>query len=216
MRRDQSPGPLPHTARAPRALFVDRWGTLLAHAPGDLGRALAPESYTRGALAGLFRAVQGGFLVYLLGNEELVAQGRRSEADYREFEAALLAHLAGQGVPVRRSYACLDHPNGRGKHKRDSVFRLPNTGAFYHAAQEDGIELGRSWVVGDGSLELAAGWRAGCHLARVGDTRAKAGAELAVEPELRAADLGAALAEILAAEGVRRRGDAAPLRAARR
>ena len=38
---------------------------------------------------------------------------------------------------------------------------------MYHAAQHDGIELTRSWVIGDSSLELTAGWRAGCALASV-------------------------------------------------
>jgi histidinol phosphatase-like enzyme len=107
--------------------------------------------------------------------------------------------LRGEGIPLVRHYACLDHPKGKGRHRRDSVFRFPNTGALVHASQEDGIELRESWVLAGDVDELAAGWRAGCHTARLGSGRAR-NEELEVESDLVAEDLARALAELLASD----------------
>jgi histidinol phosphatase-like enzyme len=199
------PAPLPGTERSPHGLFVDRWGTLLARPPQGWCKEFQPDLLTSGAVNALFRAVQAGWQIYLIGNEEQVARGRQAHDSWHAFERALLGHLASLGVPVRRSYACLDHPQGKGPHKKDSVFLLPNTGALYHAAQFDDLELAESWVIGDSTLELSAAWRAGCHTAAVRTGEALADGVIDVEPELWADDLERALIEILAAERLAQR-----------
>ena len=200
-----APAPLPGTDSLPRALFVDRWGTLLERPSAGWCSRFTDVTFAPDALELLFRAGQAGWWVYLIGNEDAVAHGRWSSTSWEAFEGQLLEHLASQGIPVRRSYACLDHPDGKGEHARDSVFRLPNTGALYHAAQADGVELSQSWVIGDSTLELSAGWRAGCHLAGVLTGEGLADGTIHVEPEFVAEDLAAALGEVLAAERVARR-----------
>jgi histidinol-phosphate phosphatase family protein len=200
-----APAPLPGTGAPPHALFVDRWGTLLERPQQGFCEAFAEVSFTPGALDLLFRACQAGWTLYLIGNEDGVAQGSWTDKAWQAFEAELLAHLTALGIGVRRNYACLDHPEGKGKHRRDSVFLFPNTGAMYHAAQTDGIRLGESWVIGDSTLELSAGWRAGCRLAGVQSGLGLADGGVHVEPEVVCADLTEALTEILAVERMLRR-----------
>ena len=53
-------------------------------------------------------------------------------------------------------YAVADHPE-----------RKPNPGMLLRAAQEHGLDLARSWMVGDKALDLEAGRRAGCRVALV-------------------------------------------------
>jgi histidinol phosphatase-like enzyme len=192
--------PIPGTTRAPRALFVGRWSACLAAPSGGFRGEFRPELFSAGAEALLFRASQAGWTIYLIGNEDAVAEGRVSDHAWTRFEEALLGWLAGRGIRVARNYACLDHPEGRGAHRRDSVFLFPNTGALYHAAQEDGIQLGDSWIVSSDPLELAAGWRAGCRIARVGGGRAARHGPLEVEAEIAATDLSGVLRELLSAE----------------
>lgn len=196
--------PIPGTQRAPHGLFIDRWGTLLCPEPGDPPLGFAPELLTPRAVETLFRAQQAGWLLYLIGNEEAVAFGRQSEQSWRNFEADLLAHLASLGVSVQRSYACLDHPDGRGQHAMPSVFQLPNTGVFYHAQQYDGVRLEDCWVIGDSSLELAAGDRVGCRLAALGEQRGLADDELFVDPLFYSPSLVAALEQVLEADACSR------------
>lgn len=176
--------PLPGTGVPRRGLFVGRSSALL-QLP-DRGRLpdFTPALFTPGAVDALFRIQQLQWSVYLVGNEEAVAHGRASDEQWEAFEKALLAHLAGQGIRVARNYACLDSLAGKGRHKRDSVFEFPNTGVFYHAAQEDGIRLGESWLISDDVNELAAGWRAGTRVASVRITGNACAGELTVEPQL--------------------------------
>jgi histidinol phosphatase-like enzyme len=191
--------PLPGAGRPRRGLFIGRTGALLV-APEKIAASLIPKDlWSPEATRLLFRAGQRGWNLYLIGNEDRVALGRMSDAAWERFEADLVARLRGEGIPLVRHYACLDHPKGKGRHRRDSVFRFPNTGALFHAAQEDGIELRESWVIAGDVDELAAGWRAGCRTAQVGRGRARVG-DLEVEPDRVAVDLARALAELLATD----------------
>lgn len=186
-RRAPRYSPLPGTEAPERALFVKRWGTLLR--PAGEWKPFEPELIVSGAVDALFRACQAGWHVYLIGNEEDVAYGRCGDEQWLVFEAALLDHLASQGVHVARCYATLDHPEGKGSHRRKSVFLLPDTGIFYHALQHDGVCLSESWVIGNATPELAAGERAGCRVARVDQPGGESDPELHVDPQVRAATL---------------------------
>lgn len=150
-----------------RGLFVDRWGTLLELPGAGWTSDFSATRFTRGAVDALFRASQAGLHVYLIGNVDPVAFGQQSLADWERFQGQLHGALKGGGVKLTRDYSCTENPAGKPPHDGDSVYLLPNTGAMYHAAQTDGISLRHSIVVGDSSLELVAGWRAGCRTARV-------------------------------------------------
>jgi histidinol phosphatase-like enzyme len=192
-RRNRSFSPIPGTEPPRRGLFVDRWGTLLELPDGSFPRFEAVR-WIPGAIDALFRASSASWNVYLIGNEDEVAQGRVPDAEWQEFESALLAHLRGHGITIARNYACLeDVERGAGKHRRDSVFRLPDTGIFFHAEQHDGVQLRHSFVVGDTTLEIAAGGRAGCKTIGVATGRGCRDGELHVEPEIRCANLAEAV-----------------------
>jgi histidinol phosphatase-like enzyme len=185
-----------------RGIFVSRDGGLVLAGPAEKRPGNGISCSTR-ALRLLFRAGQRGWNLYLIGNEDAVAKGRIADAAWEEYEARLRSTLAGEGIVLARHYACLDHPKGKGKHRRDSVFRFPNTGALFHAAQEDGIELRESWLLSSDVDELAAGWRAGCRTGRVGPPPApgdEKSSDLEVEADLVAEDLASALEELLACD----------------
>jgi histidinol phosphatase-like enzyme len=196
-RRSSFP-PLEGTTPAPRALFVDRWGTLLVTPEAGHARSPAELQFQPGAIEALFRATQAGWRLYLLGNEDAVAQGRLSLEEWLAVEKKLLDDLARAGVPLGRNYACVDHPEGVTGRQNDSVYLLPNTGAFYHAFHTDGIELAKSWVIGDSTLELVAGWRAGCRMAAVRTGLGLSDRTFEVEPEVFGADLRRVVLELLA------------------
>jgi len=197
--------PLPGTEPPLRGLFVDRWGTLLELPGGRANPRFADARFTPGALDALFRAQQAGWSVYLIGNEDAVARGRWAQAAWEEFESALLAHLSSRGIDVVRNYACLDHPEGKGTHRRNSVFLLPDTGLYFHAAQVDGVVLSESWTVGDSTLELVAGGRAGCKVASVATGLALSDRTLDVEPDVGCCDLAEAVRVLLALKVYARR-----------
>jgi histidinol phosphatase-like enzyme len=141
-------------------------------------------------------AGQAGWNLYLIGNEDSVAFGNLSQQKWETFERTMLAQLHKQGIAITRNYACLENPDGEPPHDAESVFLLPNTGVFHHAAQVDGIDLRHSWVIGDSSLELVAGWRANCHLASVRTGEALKDGNFPVEPEFSTDCLADALAHL--------------------
>jgi histidinol phosphatase-like enzyme len=190
--------PIPGTIPAPRALFVDRWGTLLELPRLGYARTVSELCFLDGAIDALFRAGRAGWRIYLVGNEDAVARGEMKLDAWRSVEKALAEELVGAGVPLARCYACVDHPQGVRGRQLDSVFLLPNTGAFYHAAHSDGVDLKRSWVIGDSTLELVAGWRSGCKLAAVRTGLGLSDAAYEVDPDLVVGDLAEAVDSLLA------------------
>lgn len=179
-----------------KGLFIDRWGTLFERPRKGFLSSFDRVRFTPGALDALFMAGQAGWNLYLIGNEDSVAFGDLSQQKWERFERAMLAQLQRQGIAIAHNYACLENSAGKPPHNAESVFRLPNTGVFHHAAQVDGIDLRHSWVIGDSSLELVAGWRANCHLASVRTGEALKDGNFPVEPEFSADCLAEVLAHL--------------------
>jgi len=189
--------PLEGTVQAPRAIFIDRWGTLLETPPSGFAASPLELRFQSGVLDALFRTSQAGWQLYLIGNEDAVAFGHLALEAWHEIEKKMLKDLARAGVPIARNYVCLEHPQGAAGHRNDSVYLLPNTGAFYHAMHMDGIDLAKSWVIGDSTLELVAGWRAGCRMAAVRTGLGLSDRAYEVDPEVFGRDLRSVLLELL-------------------
>jgi histidinol phosphatase-like enzyme len=199
-KRNNRPFPALEGTKAPsKALFIKRWGTLL-NLPDSGFPEFSEELFTRDAVDSLFRASQAGWHIYLLGNEDHVWSGQIDQETWTRFESELLEHLSKNGVPVTRSYACTDDPvNGVEDHRKESVYSLPNTGAMYHARQMESIDLSSSWVIGDESCELTAGWRAGCLTAGVINKGTTPSGPLETDTAFAATDLGSVLEALVSA-----------------
>lgn len=189
--------PLEGTVPAPRAFFIDRWGTLLETPPSGFATTPLEVRFQPGALDALFRASQAGWRLYLLGNEDAVAFGHLPLETWHDIEKKMLKDLARAGVSIARNYVCVEHPQGAPGHRNDSVYLLPNTGAFYHALHMDGVDLGKSWVIGDSTVELVAGWRAGCRMAAVRTGLGLSDKAFEVDPEVVGHDLRRVVLELL-------------------
>ncbi|MEZ5976658.1 MAG: hypothetical protein R3F34_00335 [Planctomycetota bacterium] len=189
--------PIPGTIPVPRGLFLDTWGTLLELPESGAPRGPEDVRFVPGALEALFAAHSCGWRIYLVGNEHDVAFGRTDERTWALIEETLRGGLEDAGVVVTRSYLCTRHPNGQGRFKGDSVYMLPGTGAFYHASHTDGIRIEESWVVGDSTLELVAGWRAGLHTCAVQTGLAATDGEFHVDVDARFPSIVAFLEPLL-------------------
>lgn len=168
----------------PRGIFVDILGTLVRPTEDGGFPHFDEAQFYDGVLDSLFRVTQAKWNLYLVGNIDTVAFGTQSVEDWKAFQASLWAHLRSQGIRVRRDYTCLDNPEGIEGRDLDSVYFLPGTGAMHHAAQADGVSLALSWVIGDRTTELVAGWRAGCRLAGVRTGAGLRDGHFHVDPEL--------------------------------
>ena len=146
-------------ARRP-AVFLDRDGTLSAEADWvtkavDLG--LLP--FAAQAIATLSRA---GYAVVLATNQSAVARGLITERELAEIHAHMARELARGGARLDGVYTCPHHPSeGSAPYRRECECRKPKPGMLLAAARDLGLDLRRSWVIGDAERDLAAGAAAG-------------------------------------------------------
>jgi D-glycero-D-manno-heptose 1,7-bisphosphate phosphatase len=169
------------------AIFLDRDGTLIEDT-GYVARAEDVRVYP-GTPEALTALKARGFRTVIVTNQSGIARGLFSEADYHAVHARLM-ELLGPGL-IDAAYFCADHPECA------TDRRKPRAGMLLEAARDLGLDLPRSWMIGDRPGDLEAGRRAGCRtiLVRTGEG-ARASADLADHV---AADFASAAAYLLAA-----------------
>ena len=138
-------------------MFLDRDGTLIEDAGylDNLDRlALFPS--TVDALRVLAR---GGFRLVVLTNQSGVALGLFDEPFVRKTHDTLHARLEAAGARVDGWYFCPHHPAGQVPALTTTCdCRKPGPALARQAAADLGLDLERSWMVGDrwGDVGLAA------------------------------------------------------------
>lgn len=175
------------------ALFIDRDGTLNE----EVDYLHRPEEavLTPGAAWALAEVNRRGIPVIVVTNQAGIGKGRFGWSDYEAVMARIRELLAAEGAHLDGAYACPFHEEAQGDYRiADHPDRKPNPGMLRRAAEEHGLDLTQSWMVGDKPLDLEAGRRAGCRVALV---RTGYGAGLACEADLVADNLAGAVAEIL-------------------
>ena len=148
------------------ALFIDRDGTLNV----EVGYLHRPEDVVLfpGAPEALARINARGIPVIVVTNQGGIGVGKYGWKDFHAVMARIAEILAAAGAHMDGIYAAPHHEKGLGKyHYPDHPDRKPNPGMLLRAAQEHGLDLSRSWMIGDKDLDLGAGRNAGTKVALV-------------------------------------------------
>lgn len=153
------------------AVFVDRDGTLNemvyddTHGLLDSPRLPEQVKLRPGAAAFLKTIKERGFMAVVVTNQPGIAKGTLSRAALEAVNRELLSLLRAEGAAWDALYFCPHHPSypetSKQAHASACTCRKPNPGMLLTAAQEHGIDLSRSWMVGDGLNDVQAGNRAG-------------------------------------------------------
>ena len=170
-----------------RAVFFDRDNTLI-HDPGYL-KDPAHVRLLDGAAEATARLRRAGYAIIVVTNQSGVARGLMAESDVAAVNDRMKELLTAEGGGLDGVYSCpyLDGPEAiREEYRRDSELRKPRPGMLEQAARELGLDLTRSWMVGDSSRDIEAGRAAGCRTVFVGPGGQAARAD-AVAPNLAAA-----------------------------
>lgn len=143
------------------AAFLDRDDTITRD-PGYLDDPAGVELLP-GAAAGMRQLAAAGFALVVVTNQSGLARGYFDEARLAEIHAELRRQLHLEDVAVEGIYYSPFHPDGViAPWARMSDCRKPGPGMLLRAAEELGLELARSLMVGDKPSDVEAGWRAGC------------------------------------------------------
>ncbi len=186
-------------ARAPRpAVFLDRDGVLTREDEWVL--AAAQVELLPGAARAVARLNAAGLPVIVVTNQSALARGWLDERGLRAIHARLGELLAAEGARLDAIYHCPHHPSeGEGALRTACACRKPAPGMLLRAAREHGLDLARSWMIGDALRDLEAAWTAGARAALVLTGKGAGEVERAVRrPDLVAADAAAAVDAILA------------------
>ncbi|MBC5805234.1 MAG: D-glycero-alpha-D-manno-heptose-1,7-bisphosphate 7-phosphatase [Candidatus Eremiobacter antarcticus] len=151
---------------ARRAVFFDRDGTLNV----DTGYVSRPSDVTLipCAATGAKRLSDSGFLIVILSNQSAIARKLATAAQVNAVDRRLLKLLAEQGVRVHATYRCPHLPDPAADPVESPCdCRKPKPGMFFRAAADLGIDLARSWGVGDRIRDAQAAGAAGCRAVAV-------------------------------------------------
>lgn len=141
-----------------RAVFLDRDGTVNRQVgyPNHVSR-LRVYPFTAEAVRKLN---ERGIPVVVVTNQSGVARGLYPESVVHETNAALEAELARAGAKLDAIHYCPHHPTA-GDSPEACDCRKPGTGMAERAARELGLDLERSFMVGDSPSDIEMASRAG-------------------------------------------------------
>ena len=138
------------------AVFVDRDGTIME----DCDYCSDPKDVRifPGVPEALRRLKARGFKLIVITNQSGIGRGLMTVEQYRSVEAEVLRQVDGL---IDATYFCPDVP---GQH---SSCRKPSPGMILQANREHGIDLSRSFFIGDKEIDVECGRNAGVRTIRV-------------------------------------------------
>jgi D-glycero-D-manno-heptose 1,7-bisphosphate phosphatase len=143
------------------AVFLDRDGTINVEA-GYI-RDLADMHLMPGAGAAIKRLNDLGVPAILATNQSGPARGYYAESHVLDLNNRVADLLAAEGARLDAMFYCPHLPDGTvPEYTQDCRCRKPETGMLDDAAAQHGIDLARSYMIGDKSTDVEVGQRAGC------------------------------------------------------
>lgn len=137
------------------AVFLDRDGVLnnavIRHGNPYPPFGLEEVRIMPGVREGLAELKKEGYLLIVVTNQPDVVRGRVTRESVEEINSYLMSEL-----PLDDFRVCY-HDNAD-----NCACRKPQPGNILNAAEEHGIELSRSFMIGDRWSDVEAGRRAGC------------------------------------------------------
>ena len=144
-----------------QAIFLDKDGTLVENVPYNVNPGLLQLTWHAGPGLQLFK--QLGYALFVVTNQPGVAKGLFTESALSVVEHRLSELLAQYDVTLDGFYYCPHSPDGVvERYAASCTCRKPLPGMLYRAANEHGIDLTHSWMIGDILNDVEAGRRAGC------------------------------------------------------
>ncbi len=143
------------------AVFLDRDGTI--NVEKNYLHRIVDFQFIVGSLEAIKELNRSGYLVLVVTNQSGVARGYFSLQDVEALHQHLAQRLTAAGAHVDGFYVCPHHPTaGEGALRCVCTCRKGEPGLLLQAAREHGIDLSRSFMIGDKEADIEAGEKAGC------------------------------------------------------
>lgn len=151
-----------------KAVFLDRDGVLnelvLNPATGEYEPPHSPEELILlpGVLESLCLLDKSGFALFLVSNQPDLAKGKTTLEALQEVHEKLDRILKSVGLIFEEYSYCYHHPRGIvQEYSFDCACRKPKPYFIIKAAEDYGIDLINSWMIGDRDSDIECGKSAG-------------------------------------------------------
>lgn len=137
-----------------RAVFLDRDGTI--NVEKNYLYRIEEFEFLPGALEGMRLLCEAGFILIVITNQSGIARGYYSEDDFQTLNRYMLERCEEYGVKITDTLYCPHLPEAKVEQYRiECNCRKPKTGLFLNAVAEYGIDLSKSYAIGDKLRDLA-------------------------------------------------------------
>lgn len=137
-----------------RAVFLDRDGTINFD-PGYLNDADRLE-VLEGVSEALKKLQSAGFLLVVTSNQSGVGRGLITPTQIQQIHERLDLILSKDGVKIDHYELCIHHPG------ENCECRKPLPKLILDSAEKLGIDVSRSFMIGDKASDVESGWNARC------------------------------------------------------
>ncbi len=138
-----------------RAVFLDRDGVICENRPNHV-KSWDEFQFLPGAKNSLAALSHLGLAVVVVTNQAVIGRGIVSASTVDEIHRRMRDEVANFGGKIDRIVYCPHRPD------ENCDCRKPKAGMLLKVAAEMGIDLSRSYMVGDAASDLLAGQSAGC------------------------------------------------------
>ncbi len=141
------------------AVFFDRDGTINP----DPGYIRVPEDFTlfEETIPALRLLREHGYLLFVVTNQSGIGRGYFRHEDLAAVHRRMEELLQAGGITLDGIRYCPHHPS------EDCGCRKPSPFMIQELARAHGVDLPRSWFVGDTPADVVSGRRAGCRTVRI-------------------------------------------------
>lgn len=133
-----------------RAVFLDRDGTINVNEPEYLHKK-ENFKFTKLAKPALQKLSKSSYKIFIVTNQSGIARGYCKISDFKKLNSWMLGYFRKSGIRIDKVYFCPHGPESK------CPCRKPNPGMVQKAVREFGIDLSKSWIVGDSWRDINLG-----------------------------------------------------------
>jgi D-glycero-D-manno-heptose 1,7-bisphosphate phosphatase len=138
-----------------RAIFLDRDGVICENR-SDYVKSWSEFQFLPGAQQSLAALSRLGLPIIVITNQSAIGRGIISANTVEDIHQRMVAEIAAYGGRIDRVIYCPHHPEEK------CHCRKPQPGMLLKVAKEMGIDLTRSYLIGDAVTDLLAAQQVGC------------------------------------------------------
>ena len=144
------------------AIFFDRDGVVIndVHLLTDINDVVIPPLTIEA-----FKLISGiDYKKIVITNQTVISRGLSTQSDVSMINDFIINKIFEEtGCKIEKMYVCPHHPEATlNQYKKVCECRKPKPGMILQASKDYGINLNKSWMIGDRISDIVAGSTAGC------------------------------------------------------